>query len=416
MKIIKLLYPGIGLKRWLGLALLGFVLLIFGVLLLFNTEIIEYLIQLEEFLEPVNFLLGLIAIGCGGFIIYYSLKKIIGEVSTDNVSEDKLVDILFEKKILEKGPKVVALGGGTGLSNLLRGIKSITSNITAVVTVADDGGSSGKLRDELGMLPPGDIRNCLVALADTEPLMEQLFQYRFSDEGHLVGHSFGNLFIASMTEVLGDFEEAIKESSKVLAIQGQVLPATNEDIRLGAIYSDGSRQLGESLIPNHGKKIEEVFLDPTECQPTPDTLEAISASDIIVIGPGSLYTSIIPNLLVDGITEAIKESDAEKIYICNVMTQPGETTDYTVSDHISAIKEHVGENIFDYVIVNNEQGSEDLAKRYKEEGAFPVKVDREEIKKEKVKVVEENLLTSKGYIRHDPERLAEVIFTTAGYE
>ena len=415
MRLMKLLYPGIGLKRWFGLALVGFVFITGGILLFFNEEVIQYLIQLGDYLRAVSIFLGIVFVAAGGLLIFYSLKRIIEEVADENLSEDRLLDILYEKKKLERGPQVVALGGGTGLSNLLRGIKERTSNITAVVTVADDGGSSGKLRDELDMLPPGDIRNCLVALADTEPLMEQLFQYRFSDEGHLVGHSFGNLFIASMTKVLGDFEEAIKESSKVLAIKGQVLPATNENIRLGAIYSDGTKQLGESLIPTEGKKINEVFLDPASCQPTPDTIEAIRGSDIIVIGPGSLYTSILPNLLVDGITEEIRKTDAVKIYVCNVMTQPGETTDYTASDHIQAIKKHVGENIFDYVIVNKEEGSYSLARRYKEEGAFPVVLDRKKVRKERVKLVEENLLTSKGYIRHDPERLAEVIFKVAGY-
>jgi uncharacterized cofD-like protein len=397
-------------------ALIGFSLITCGILLFFNTEIIESLIELEEFLKSISVILGIILVLGGSIFVYYSLKKIIGQFSKNNRDQDKLLDVLYQEKKLERGPKVVALGGGTGLSNLLRGIKKLTSNITAVVTVADDGGSSGKLRDELGMLPPGDIRNCLVALADTEPLMEQLFQYRFSDEGHLVGHSFGNLFIASMAEVLGDFEEAIKESSKVLAIKGQVLPATNEDVRLEAIYSDGSRQLGESMIPSQGKKIEEVFLEPSSCQPPADTIEAISDSNIIVVGPGSLYTSIIPNLLVKGIADAIKNTDAVKVFVCNVMTQPGETTNYTASDHIKAIKEHVGDILFDYVIVNNEEGSDNLAKRYKEEGAFPVGVDREEIKKEQVKVVEDNLLTRKGYIRHDPERLAEVIFEIAGFE
>lgn len=370
-------------------------------------KILYLFIKNDSFL--LNSIIGLILIisGLGGLV--YSFTGSIKGLSQD----EEFVDLLYQKKILEKGPKIVALGGGTGLSTLLRGLKEYTSNITAVVTVADDGGSSGRLRDELGMLPPGDIRNCLVALADTEPLMEQLFQYRFSDEGHLVGHSFGNLFIASMTKVLGDFEEAVKESSKVLAIRGKVLPSTNEDVRLGALYSDKTIRIGESVIPETGKKIDRVFLKPSSCKPTSDALKAIKDAEIIVIGPGSLYTSIIPNLLVEGISEAIRESNAIKIYICNVMTQPGETTDYTTSDHIQAIIKHGGEGLFDYVVVNREEGAENLARRYEEEGAFPVRVDREEVEKMGVKLIEGDLLTSEGYIRHDPQELARIIFKIA---
>lgn len=419
MNIWKWLYPGIGFKRWLLLALIGLILLSSGIAILARFHIVSYIESIifkfiflltGQISSILNMIFAFIIIITGIIIIGLSFKKVTNRVSKEFSPHNEIVDVLYEKKVLEKGPDIVALGGGTGLSNLLRGIKDYTSNITAIVTVADDGGSSGKLRDELDILPPGDIRNCLVALADTEPLMESLFQYRFSDEGHLAGHSFGNLFIASMTQVLGDFEEAIKESSEVLAIKGQVLPATNEDIRLGAIYSDKSTKMGESAIPNEGKKIDKVFLDPS-CNMTDDSRQAIKEADIITVGPGSLYTSIIPNLLVDGMVEAIRKSQALKIYICNVMTQPGETTGYTVSDHLQAINDHVGEGLFDYVIINKGEGAANLARRYEKEGAFPVKVDKTELKKHDIDIIAKDLLTNEGYIRHDPERLAEVILS-----
>ncbi|MDI3548349.1 MAG: hypothetical protein PWR10_2001 [Halanaerobiales bacterium] len=421
MRIWKWLYPGIGVKRWIFILLVSLSLISAGVALLTGFYLVSFLEKgILKIITPltgrlssiVNTVSAIILIIIGLLGINWALQGVFNGLN-EKLSHNEVVDHLYQKKVLQKGPKIVALGGGTGLSNLLRGIKKYTSNITAIVTVADDGGSSGKLRDELGMLPPGDIRNCLVALADTEPLMEQLFQYRFSSEGHLVGHSFGNLFIASLAEVLGDFEEAVKESSKVLAIRGQVLPATNEDVRLGAVYTDRSRKMGESVIPEAGKRIERVFLKPSSCKPTADALAAIKEADIILIGPGSLYTSIIPNLLVEGIARAIKESPAIKIYVCNVMTQPGETTGYTVSDHIQAIFDHSMAGLFDYVIVNREESAANLAKRYEEEGAFPVKIDREKILKQGVKIVEGDLLTSEGYIRHDPVELAKTIFKIA---
>ncbi len=417
MNIWKWLYPGIGFKRWLLLALIGVILCSSGIAILTRFHFVSYIENIMfrfiffltgHISNKLNIIFASIIIIVGIIIIVLSLKKVAGRVTREFSPNNEIVDVLYEKKVLEKGPNIVALGGGTGLSNLLRGIKNYTSNITAIVTVTDDGGSSGKLRDELNILPPGDIRNCLVALADTEPLMERLFQYRFSDEGHLVGHSFGNLFIASMTQVLGDFEGAIKESSKVLAIKGQVLPATNEDVRLGAIYVDESTKMGESVIPTVNKKIDKVFLDPACCM-SRDSLEAIKRAEIITVGPGSLYTSILPNLLVDGMVDVIRESQALKIYICNVMTQPGETTGYTVSDHIQTIIDHVGENLFDYVIVNKEEGATNLAKKYEEEGAFPVKVDKNKLNEKDMEIIEENLLTHDGYIRHDPDRLAELI-------
>ncbi len=420
--IKKWLYPGIGIKRWVFLLTLALVLISAGLSILIDFQVISLLeSKIIQFFSPllgrisygIDIVIAILLIMTGLLAINYSLRSALRRFY--QLESHEFVDKLYEKKVLEKGPRVVAMGGGTGLSNILRGLKKHTSNITAIVTVADDGGSSGKLRDELGMLPPGDIRNCLVALAETEPLMQELFQYRFNSEGHLEGHSFGNLFIASLTEILGDFEEAIKESSKVLAIRGKVLPATNDDVHLGAIYTDKSTQMGESVIPDFDKQIEEVFLKPASCQPTTDAIDAIREAEVIIIGPGSLYTSIIPNLLVEGIAEEIRKSSAIKIYVTNVMTQAGETTGYSVSDHIKAIYKHSGGGgLFNYVIVNKEEGSENLILKYKEEGAFRVSVDKKEIKEMGINIIEENLLSEHGYIRHDPDELAKIIFNIVG--
>lgn len=412
----KWLYPGIGIKRWILLLTISLILVSAGISILLGYQIISYLeIMIISFLFPfvgnlsffVDLIAAIVLIILGIWGIFTSMKGALKGFY--HLEANEFLDKAFERKILEKGPRVVTLGGGTGLSNLLRGLKNYTSNLTAVVTVADDGGSSGKLRDELGILPPGDIRNCLVALADTEPLMEELFQYRFNTGGDLEGHNFGNLFIASLTEILGDFEEAIRESSKVLAIRGKVLPATNEDVRLGAVYSDKTVLMGESNIPEPKKKIDRVFLQPSSCESSPEVLKAIEESEIIVIGPGSLYTSIIPNLLVGNIADKIRESKAIKIFVCNVMTQAGETTGYSVSDHIKAIYKHTGAGLFDYVVVNKEESSRELIKRYREEGAHQVKVDKKKIRELGIKVVEGNLLSREGYIRHDPDELAKVI-------
>ena len=236
---------------------------------------------------------------------------------------------------------------------MLRGLKEYTSNLTAIVAVSDDGGSSGRLRDDLGMPPPGDIRNTLLALADVEPLMEELFNHRFGGGKGLAGHSFGNLLIAAMTEVTGDFETAIRASSRVLAIRGQVLPGTVESVALRAEFTDGTQIVGESSIPLQGKRVRRVSLIPPDAKPPEEALRAIAEADLIVIGPGSLYTSVLPNLLIREIADAIRRSPAPAVYVCNVMTQPGETTDYTVADHVQALIDHTGPNLFTYVLMND---------------------------------------------------------------
>lgn len=419
MKLPKWFFPGLGVKRWFFVIIFAFILISIGITPLFGFDLGIYvtdhilLFLAQAFGVYAGVILKVIAllmIFSGIILTYYSLLKIRCEFNTHITPNNEILDLLYEKRRSNRGPDIVAFGGGTGLSNLLRGLKRNSDNLTAVVTVADDGGSSGRLRDEMGILPPGDIRNCLVALADREPLMEKLFQHRFESEGGLEGHSFGNLYIAAMTEVLGDFEAAVRASSKILAIRGKVLPATNEDIKLGAIYHDQEERIGESAIPVYDKKINKVFLTPENASTTPEVKESIRATDVIIIGPGSLYTSILPNLLVNGIAEEIKKSDALKLYICNVMTQPGETDNYTAADHAGAIIDHCGAEIFDYIIVNNQKGTKKLRRKYEAEGAYPVKIDYERLNSLGVEVIEADLLKKNSYLRHDPDELADLIY------
>jgi len=320
-----------------------------------------------------------------------------------------IAGIIFHKRGLDKEPAMAVIGGGTGLSTLLRGLKYHTEKITAIVTVADDGGSSGRIRSELGIPPPGDIRNTLVALANTEPLMEQLFQYRFDWGEGLQGHSFGNLFIAAMTDITGDFEEAIRTSSHVLAVRGQVLPSTLTSVTLRAEYADGSTATGESLIPHAGKPIYRVHLEPDNCQPVEEAITAIDNADVIVLGPGSLYTSVLPNLLVPGIREAIARSSAPKIYICNVMTQAGETDGYKASHHVRALLDHIGPGLIDYVLVNTGTVPEILLKRYRQEGAIPVEPDLAAVAALGVTPIPAPVISMTNLVRHDPEKLAKAI-------
>jgi len=323
-------------------------------------------------------------------------------------------NLLHGKRIISGGPKVVAIGGGTGLSVLLRGLKKHTSNITAIVTVSDDGGGSGLLREDMGILPPGDIRNCIVALANTEPIMEQLMQYRFR-EGALKGQSFGNLFIAAMNDICGSFDAAVREVSSVLAVTGKVLPVTLEDVVLYAELEDGTIIKGESQIPIKqqalNKRIGKVFLEPGNCMPMPEALKEIQEADVIVFGPGSLYTSIIPNILVKNIAEAINSAKAMKIYVCNIMTQQGETIGYSVSEHIKAINYHGNRAPIDYVIANTGEIPQALLEKYKTENASPVLIDYDIIADMGIKVIEEDFVNiENGYLRHDYNKLAEQIF------
>ena len=309
-----------------------------------------------------------------------------------------------------RGPRVAVIGGGHGLSNMLRGLKRYTENISAIVTVADDGGGSGMLRQDLGMPPPGDIRNCLEALANTEPLMSELMHYRFT-EGSLAGQSFGNLFLAALNGISTSFDAAVSRMSQVLAITGQVLPVTTADVQLEAEFENGASVIGESKIFYCKKKedcrITKVRLIPEHPRALPEAVEAIREADMIVLGPGSLYTSIIPNLLVDGIVEAILQSDALKVYVANVMTQEGETEGYTASDHIAAIFQHSAPGLFDLCLTNSSPVPPDVAARYAQEGAEPLRYDAGRCAALGVELVSRPIATvENGYVRHQSENLA----------
>ena len=317
-----------------------------------------------------------------------------------------------------KGPRIVALGGGTGLSTMLRGLKRYTNNITAIVTVADDGGGSGVLRQELGMLPPGDIRNCLEALANVEPLMSDLLHYRFT-EGSLRGQSFGNLFLAALNGVSGSFEQAVSSMSHVLAITGRVLPVTTTDVQLEAEFENGARVLGESKIffckKQEQCRVQRVRLIPERPKALPQAIEAIRDADMILLGPGSLYTSVIPNLLVDGITDAILDSDALKVYVGNVMTQEGETEGYSHADHIRALFEHSAPGLFSHCLVNSLSIPAQVCARYASEGAEPVRVDEKACAALGVELVARPVsCVVDGYVRHDSELLAAALLELHG--
>ncbi|ADG06829.1 gluconeogenesis factor YvcK family protein [Kyrpidia tusciae] len=311
-------------------------------------------------------------------------------------------------------PRVVVIGGGTGQSVLLRGLKMHEVDLTAVVTVADDGGSSGRLRSAFGMPPPGDIRNCLVALADTEPLMEQLWQHRFQgDDDGLAGHSFGNLFIAAMADVTGDFETAVREASRVLAVRGRVLPAARRAVVLKARLEDGREITGESRIPAAGGRIVRVAIAPGDAEAPQEVVEAIEKADVVVLGPGSLYTSIIPNLLVPEVARAIRRSRAWKVYVCNVMTQPGETDGFTASDHVKAIYDHIGFPFFDFAVVHTVPIPEEALRRYRKEGADPVAADVSALERMGVRVITGDFLRLDRYAWHDAEKVSRRIVQLA---
>lgn len=317
---------------------------------------------------------------------------------------------------IQRRPRIVALGGGTGLSVVLRGLKEFDLDLTAVVTVADDGGSSGRLRSDFAMPPPGDIRNCLVALADTEPLLERLLQFRFPTGEGLAGHSFGNLFLAAMTHIMGDFESAIRETSRVLAVRGRVLPAVKEDVVLRAILTDGTVVEGESNIPHATGLVDRVELVPSNLTPLPEVLEAIAEADAIVVGPGSLYTSILPNLLVPGLADAIANSPAKKVFICNVMTQPGETDTFSAAQHVEVIYKHVSRPLFDYIVVNAASLPDEALEKYQAQQAYPVLVDMESLHKLGLRVIARDFVHYATYARHDSRLIAEQIVGLIGYE
>jgi uncharacterized cofD-like protein len=310
-------------------------------------------------------------------------------------------------------PRIVSIGGGTGLSTLLRGLKKAPVDLSVIVTVTDDGGSSGRLREELRVLPPGDIRNCMIALSEDEHLMSHLFRFRFSSEGGLHDHSFGNLFLTAMAGVTGDFAVAVRLTSEVLAIKGVIYPSTNSNVQLRAELEDGSWVEGETRITAQRKRIRRVQLNPPHARPLPGALEAIASADLITIGPGSLYTSLVPNMLVQEVIGALRTSRAMKIYIQNIMTQPGETDGYSAADHVQALAEHCDGILFPNVLLNDELPSAEMLKPYEAESAALVEIDRDRLQKFGLNIVERQLLTQDGKIRHDPDRLARAVLEMA---
>lgn len=408
------LRPGIKVKRWILLAILGILIIIFAVNeMLWNGYYSVYYKCFYAFLNITGVFLLYIAITEGVRSIIALINKGYLRFSLDS---KKIENLMYEKRLLIKGPKIVVIGGGTGLSTMLRGLKYYTSNVTAIVTVADDGGGSGDLREDLGILPPGDIRNCILALADTEPLMEELLQYRFPD-GKLKNQSFGNLFLAAMDGISDNFEDAVQKMSSVLAVTGKVLPVTLENMVLNAKLKNGNIVTGESAIPEEVLKqkspIDRIFIEPKNARALKEAVTAIIEADAIILGPGSLYTSVIPNLLVKDISSALHKSDAIKIYVSNIMTQPGESDGYTVSDHIKAIFKHGGNGIVDYVICNVAGIDEELKNKYEKDKSTLVALDRKNLEKLDVKVVEANLVkVRKGLIRHDSEKLSSILVET----
>jgi uncharacterized cofD-like protein len=397
---LKWLYPGMRIKRWIFLCAVGMLCIGLG----------SYTAGLGG-----GWIAGGILIMCAGVGLMISgmrrMMRSILQVLLPEQSQDQLVEMVYRQRQLERGPKLVAIGGGTGLSTLLMGLKQHTSNITALVTVGDDGGSSGRLRTALRMPPPGDIRNCLVALAGAEPLMRELFQYRFESGEELHGHNFGNLFIAAMMQVTGDFETAVRESSRVLNIRGRVLPSCNQQVSLVAQMADGRELTGETQIGGAGVRVERLRIEPKNCVASSAVLESIKEADGIILGPGSLYTSILPNLLVQGVTDAIQRSLAPKIYVCNVMTQSSETDGYTAADHVDALVRHTAAQLIDYAIVNTAAVPQSLLQRYKEQQAHPVEVDYDRIRALGAEIVDAPVISTTDYVRHDAEQLGKLIIS-----
>lgn len=410
------LIPGLQIKRWFLLIFVGAVCMALGFLILCDIKPIFYtMVFIKNIAMNVSTEWIAFAFVMFGSALFFKgwQKTNLSILNLNNGKENEtILEALYRRRKLNRGPKIVAIGGGTGLSMLLKGIKHITNNITAVVTVGDDGGSSGRLREEMGVLPPGDIRNCIAALADDEDLVTKLFQYRFKSGEGLEGHSFGNLFLTALCSITGDMVRAVKESSNVLSIRGRVLPATLDDMKLVAEMEDGRVIHGESNIPEANGKIKRLYTDPKKCKALEEVLFAIKNADLIILGPGSLYTSVIPNLLVEEIAKEVVASTAKKIYVCNIMTQPGETDGYAVSDHVQALFQHAkSRKLIDAVLVNDSLPA-NLADKYRMAHSYPVKIDYDNIRKLGVKVFPKKLIedSKEGFVRHSSNRVARAIY------
>lgn len=407
---LKWFYFGMHIKRWLLLMMLGVVIMGLGFGYFLREVYVSYTFPAWVYYLTLQFLPRFVrgalfvtaSLGLIGFSIWKLNLSLLSAFIKPERNES-IVDIIYNHRYLRRGPKIVAIGGGTGLSTLLRGLKEYTGNITAIVSIADDGGSSGRLQREFGVLPPGDIRKNIAALADAEPLMSRLFEYRFSEGEGLEGHSFGNLFILAMTEVAGNFEEAVRETSRVLAVRGQILPATLSALTICARTNEGDIVRGESSITEHGH-VKEIFLDPPAIQANPDAIRAILQADLIICGPGSLMTSVLPNMLVEGIRRAIEMSPALKVYVCNVATQHGETDSFKVSDHVNTLRSHLkGADLFDFVLANS-----NINARLPEEWhSEPVQVDASAM--DGVRVIRGDVIAEENRYRHDSKKLADAL-------
>jgi uncharacterized cofD-like protein len=407
---IKWFYFGMHIKRWLLLVLIGVSIMGLGFGYVLREVYVNYTFPEWVYYLTLQFLPRLaraalfLTVASGIIVIgVWKLNASLLAAFVRPSNDDSLVETIYRYRYQARGPKVVAIGGGTGLPVLLRGLKEHTSNLTAIVTVGDDGGSSGRLRDELGVLPPGDLRNCIAALAEAEPLMTRLFQYRFNGGSGLEGHSFGNLFIVAMSNITGNFEEAVRETSRVLAVRGLILPSSLSHVTVHARTDEQEMISGEHNITERGSRIEEIFLQPTNVQANPEAIRAILEADIVVCGPGSLLTSVLPNLLVDGIRQAMAISQAMKVYVCNVATQHGETDGFSVSDHFETLVKHIGPGLFDYVLAND-----NVAGPFPEAWeSQPVPVDSATV--DGARVVTSDVVSEANRYHHDSDKLAAAI-------
>ena len=408
---LKWFYFGMHIKRWLLMVLIGVAIMGLGFGYVLREAYDELTFPDQAYYVTLQFLPRLVRaaiflVVASGFILFavWKLNTSLLAAFITPSGDENIVDAVYRYRYQSRGPKIVCIGGGTGMPVLLRGLKDHSSNLTAIVTVGDDGGSSGVLRRELGVLPPGDVRNCIAALAEAEPLMTRLFQYRFNEGSGLEGHSFGNLFIVAMSGITGNFEEAVRETSRVLAVRGLILPSTLSHVTVHARTADGHEISGESNITLEGTRIDEVFLQPANVQANPETIRAILEADMVIVGPGSLLTSVLPNLLVDGIRQALAISQATKIYVCNVATQHGETDDFSVGDHCDTLVTHVGPGLFDYILANDNVGGP-LPEAWH---STPVQVDTPIV--DGARVITSDVVSEKNRYYHDSQKLAAAIF------
>ena len=406
-QLLTWLRPGMHVKRWLALLMLGVAIMGLGISYLLREAYLTYTFPGIAYYLTLQFipryLRGILFMALSSWLLLTAVWKLNRSMLApflEHGGGSGIADRIYNHHTRQRGPRIVAIGGGTGLSVLLRGLKGYSSNLTAVVTVADDGGSSGRLRREMGVLPPGDLRNCIAALAEAEPLMRDLFQYRFSEGSGLEGHSFGNLFIVAMGAVTGNFEEAIRATSRVLNVRGQIVPSTLADVRLAAITDSGEWVQGESNITLAGQPLREIVIEPADAKAHPEAVAAIREADMIIVGPGSLFTSILPNLLVREIRQALYQSPALKVYVCNVATQHGETDAFTVSDHVRAIERHLRRSVFHYILANDNIVSE-LPEEW-----HSVPVELNGVVGHDPRLMTANVISEENRYRHDPQKLA----------